>query len=215
MGAPLFLFDFDQTLVAYDFRKRLPALARGTGVSQYRLASSWWAGGHEAAAEAGDPDSTEAYLAAFREVTGAALDREQWIAARRAAMTPIPGSIRALRLAATLGTVSLLSNNPIIFRDCLPELEPEVAAILGGNDLVSAVLGARKPARRIYTRALGWFGVDARDAMLVDDAGANIAGATAAGLSTFHFDRDRPGRDADALERAIRDFAADVARRHG
>ena len=39
MGTPLFLFDFDKTLYAYDFRRRLPKLAQLTGVSQYALAN--------------------------------------------------------------------------------------------------------------------------------------------------------------------------------
>ncbi|QAY74473.1 HAD family phosphatase [Agromyces protaetiae] len=211
MAAPLFLFDFDQTLYAYDFRRRLPALARLTGATQYHLASTWWAGGYEAAAEGGEFETTEEYLAAFAEVTGAALTREQWIEARREAMSPIPGAIRALESAATLGAVSLLSNNPIVFRDCLPDLAPDVAAILGPNDLVSAVLGARKPERRIYTRALGSFGVASAHAMLVDDSAANIAGAVEAGLAGFLFDRDDAARGPVALDAEIRAFAARVA----
>ena len=43
----LYFFDLDKTLYAYDFRERLPALSRFSGVSQYHLASTWWAGGFE------------------------------------------------------------------------------------------------------------------------------------------------------------------------
>ncbi len=50
----LFFFDFDKTLYAYNFRKRLPELSRLTGVSQYQLAKSWWAGGYEKRAESGE-----------------------------------------------------------------------------------------------------------------------------------------------------------------
>ena len=53
MGAPLFLFDFDKTLYAYDFRKRLPRLAELSGVSEYDLATHWWAAGRAEAAESG------------------------------------------------------------------------------------------------------------------------------------------------------------------
>lgn len=35
----LYLFDLDKTLYAYDFRRRLPALAWLAGVSQYRRAA--------------------------------------------------------------------------------------------------------------------------------------------------------------------------------
>ena len=209
MAALLFLFDFDKTLYAYDFRRRLPRLAELTGVSQYVLAKRWWEEGFEASAEAGEYPSTEEYLAAFNEVTGARLTADGWREARRAAMTPIPGSIDALRRAAELGTVSLLSNNPIIFRDSLPELAPEVADLLGENDLVSAVLGARKPEARIYTRALSRFGIPAEDTMFIDDSGANVRGAAEVGITAFQLFEVDGGYDTDALVEAIEGFAAD------
>lgn len=211
---PLYLFDFDQTLSAFDFRKRLPALAAATGVSQYRLASRWWAGGHERAAEVGEYATTDAYLEAFGEVTGAELTRQQWVDARLAAMTPVPAALDALRLAASLGTASLLSNNPIIFHDTFRELAPEAASILGGAasfpmgyGLVSAQLGARKPGALIFARVLDRFGVDPADAMLIDDAPGNVAGARDAGLSAFQFRLHGPDANGHLLEAAVRDFA--------
>lgn len=209
MGAPLFLFDFDKTLYAYDFRKRLPRLAELTGVSQYALAKNWWEGGFEAAAESGEYLTSEEYLAAFNEVTGASLTADGWREARRAAMTPIPGSIAALHRAAELGTVSLLSNNPIIFRDSLAALAPEVAGVLGPNDLASAVLGARKPEARIYTRALSKYGVEAADALLVDDSRANLRGAEAVGIAGFQLiPLDGGGFNTEQLLEAVEAFAA-------
>lgn len=208
MGTPLFLFDFDQTLSAFDFRRRLPALAAATGTSQYHLASTWWGGGHERAAEVGEYPTTTAYLVAFERVTGAALTREQWLQARLAAMTPVPAALDALRLAASLGTASLLSNNPIIFHDCFTELAPEAASILGGYGLVSAQLGARKPGALIFARVLERFGADPADAMLIDDAARNVEGAREAGLTAFQFTLDGPDANAHELEPAIRAFAA-------
>jgi putative hydrolase of the HAD superfamily len=209
MSGLLFLFDFDKTLYAYDFRKRLPRLAELTSVSQYALAKNWWEEGHEAAAEAGEYLSSEEYLAAFNEVTGGRLTADGWREARRAAMTPIPGSIAALHRAAELGTVSLLSNNPIIFRDSLSELAPEVAHVLGENDLVSAVLGARKPEARIYTRALSRFGIAAENTLFIDDSGANLRGAEAVGITGFQLLEIEDGYNTDALADAIESFAQD------
>lgn len=204
----VYFFDCDKTLYDYDFRKRLPRLAELAGVSQYRMASSWWAGGHERAAEIGEYSTSEEYLAVFAEVTGANLTLAEWQDARKAAMTPIPGSIAALKEAATLGTVSLLSNNPIPFKDSLPVLMPEVVGTLRDNDLVSAVLGARKPERRIYTRALGRFGARAQDAILFDDSLANVEGARAAGMHAHHFTRAADGSyDTEGLLTAMRAFA--------
>lgn len=205
----VYFFDCDKTLYDYDFHKRLPKLAELGGVSQYRLASSWWAGGFERAAEIGEYSTSEEYLAAFAEVTGAQLTLEEWQEARKAAMTPIPGAIEALHEAAGLGTVSLLSNNPIPFKDSLPVLTPEIVDVLGGNDLVSAVLGARKPERRIYTRALGRFGVEPGNAILFDDSVANVEGARECGMQAYHFvKRDDGSFDTDGMREAIRAFAS-------
>jgi HAD superfamily hydrolase (TIGR01509 family) len=204
----VYFFDCDKTLYDYDFHRRLPRLAELGGVSQYRLASSWWAGGHERAAEIGEYSTSEEYLEAFAEVTGARLTLAQWQEARKAAMTPIPGSIAALHEASTLGTVSLLSNNPIPFKDSLPVLTPEIVDVLRDNDLVSAVLGARKPELRIYTRALGRFGVEPRDAILFDDSLPNVEGARAAGMHAHHFVKREDGTyDTDGLREAVRAFA--------
>lgn len=208
MATDVYFFDCDQTLYAYDFRKRLPALAELTGASEYHLARIWWVGGHEDAANVGEYRSTDEYLEVWRAVTGTTLTLEQWQQARAAAMTPIPGAIAALRRAATLGTVSLLSNNPIPFKDSLPMLAPDVAAILTENDLTSAVLGAMKPERCIYTRALGLFGARAEDAILFDDSAANVDGAREVGMHAFQFTETAEGYDVAGLNAAIDAFAA-------
>ncbi|MET0726561.1 MAG: HAD-IA family hydrolase [Leifsonia sp.] len=207
MSADVYFFDCDKTLYDYDFRKRLPRLSELTGVSQYRLAATWWAGGYEEAAERGEFTTADEYLAAFGEVTGSRLDLAGWQDARRAAMTRIEGSMDALRLAATLGTVSLLSNNPIIFQASLPVLAPDIAACVGSNDLVSAVLGARKPERRIYTRALGRFGIAAENAFFVDDSPANVRGAEDVGITAFRLRHTDEGFNTDELAAAIRAFS--------
>jgi hypothetical protein len=93
----LYLFDFDKTLYAYDFRHRLPEFARLGGVSQYRLASSWWAAGYERRAESGEWPDAEEYLDEFARVTGARrFTLDEWADARRLAMTRIDGSVAAL-----------------------------------------------------------------------------------------------------------------------
>ena len=197
----LYLFDFDKTLYAYDFRKRLPALARLGGVSQYHLASTWWAAGCERRAEAGAWPTADEYLAAFARVTGADLTLEQWADARKLAMTRIDGSVAALERAATLGTVSLLSNNPSAFAAALPMLAPDVAGVLGENRLVSAELGVRKPDPQIFRLALERFGASAENTFFADDSAANVEGAASVGIHAHLFTAP------DLLDAAITDFA--------
>ena len=201
----LYLFDFDKTLYAYDFRKRLPALSRFSGVSQYRLAKTWWAAGYETRAELGEWATAAEYLDKFAEVTGARLTLDQWCEARHEASTPNPGVVDALRLASELGTVSLFSNNPPPFIETLARMAPDVAAILGPNVLVSCQIGIRKPDPKAYLAALKHYGAVSSEAFFVDDSAANIAGAVADGITSFRY---TAASEVPALDTAIRAFAA-------
>jgi HAD superfamily hydrolase (TIGR01509 family) len=193
----LYLFDFDKTLYAYDFRKRLPALARLGGVSQYHLASTWWSAGYERRAESGEWPTADEYLAEFARVTGASLTLAQWADARSRAMTRIDGSVAALRRAASLGTASLLSNNPSAFQAALPVIAPDVAEVLGDNVLVSAGLGVRKPDALIYELAMERYGSDPEHTFFVDDSEENVDGAAELGIYTHLF--TTPERLDDAI----------------
>jgi FMN phosphatase YigB (HAD superfamily) len=205
----LYLFDLDKTLYAYDFRYRLPELARLTGSSQYHLASSWWAAGYEARAEAGEWQSAADYLDAFARVTGTRLlSLEEWASARRLAMTVIPGSIVALRRASGLGTVSLLSNNPAATATAMPQLAPEACRIFDGNLLFSYQLLSRKPGAEIYRRALEHYGVEARDAFFADDSADNVAGARAVGITAHQLVAIDGVYQTEALTAAIEAFAS-------
>lgn len=201
----LYLFDFDKTLYAYDFRKRLPALSRISGVSQYHLAKSWWAGGYEVRAELGEWKTPEAYLDKFAEITGARITLDQWCEARHEASTPNTGVVDALRLAATLGTVSLFSNNPPPFVATLARMAPDVASVLDSNVLVSCDLGIRKPDPAAYLAAMEHYGARAADTFFVDDSASNVAGARGDGITAFHY---RDAADVPALDASIRAFAS-------
>jgi putative hydrolase of the HAD superfamily len=183
----LYLFDFDKTLYAYNFRRRLPEFARLGGESQYHLASTWWAAGYETRAEAGEWPTAAEYLAEFGRITGAELTLDEWAHARSLASTRIDGSVAALRRASTLGTVSLLSNNPSVFAEALPLIAPDVCAILGENRLVSAALGVRKPDPRIFHLALERYGAEADNTFFTDDNADNVAGARSVGIHAHLF----------------------------
>ncbi|GAA3747808.1 HAD family phosphatase [Leifsonia bigeumensis] len=203
----LYLFDFDDTLYDYDFRMRLPALALLTGVSQYTLAKSWWAGGFERRAEAGEWPTSEEYLAKFTEVTGAALTLEGWREARMLASTPIPGAVDALRRAADLGTVAVLTNNPAPFAESFSWLAPDVAAIVGDNVLVSSDLGVRKPDAAIYRLAMERFGASPETTFFTDDSEANAEGASAVGIRAHHIEVVNGVPGTHGLDAAIAEFA--------
>lgn len=203
-----YFFDLDKTLYDYDFRFRLPDLARLTGRSQYQIAKSWWAAGLERRAEAGEWPTSDAYLDEFAEATGGRrLSLEEWAHARSLAMTEIAGSVAALKRASELGMVSLLSNNPAPLAEALPILAPEVSEVLAGNVLVSYMVRARKPSPELYARALERYGVTADRAFLADDTQANVAGAQMAGWTAHQLQFVDGVPQTDALRAAIEEFA--------
>lgn len=196
----LYLFDFDKTLYAYDNRYRLPALARATGVTQYRLAKSWWAAGYETRAESGEWPDAESYLDAFAEVTGGRrLSLDEWADARRQAMTRNDVVVGALQDAARHGAASLLSNNPSVFAAAVPQLAPEVVEALDGRILTSCALGVRKPDPRAFELTMAQFDATPARTFFVDDSASNVAGALALGIRAHHYAVDSPSRDDDLL----------------
>jgi HAD superfamily hydrolase (TIGR01509 family) len=201
----LYLFDFDKTLYAYDFRKRLPALSRMSGVSQYHLAKTWWAAGYEVRAELGEWATAQDYLDQFAAVTGARLTLDQWCEARHEASTPNAGVVDALRRASGLGAVTLFSNNPPPFVATLSKMAPDVAGILGQNVLVSCQIHIRKPDPAAFRAALDHYGAEPGNAFFVDDSASNVAGALSAGIRAFQY---TAASDVPDLNAAIDAFAA-------
>lgn len=204
----LYIFDFDKTLYAYNFRLRLPTLSLITGVSEYHLAKTWWASGCESRAEAGEWPTSAEYLEQFALVTGAALSLENWREARALASTPIAASVDALARTATLGTAALLSNNPAPFGESLALLAPDVAAIVGDNRLVSYQLGLRKPDPAIYTLAVAKLGGRPENTFFADDSAANVAGAASIGIHSHQLTYIDGVPQTDALNAAIDSFAS-------
>ncbi|MBB5633969.1 putative hydrolase of the HAD superfamily [Cryobacterium mesophilum] len=203
----LYLFDFDETLYDYDFRIRLPSLSVLTGVSQYRLAKDWWAAGFEKRAEAGEWSTSEEYLAEFNRQTGARLTLEGWRETRMLASTRIPGSVDALRTAATLGTVGVLTNNPAPFAESFAIMAPDVAELVGENVLVSSGLGVRKPDAEIYRLAMDRFGASPENTFFTDDSASNVAGADAVGIHGYQIEWVKNEPVTDSLLAAVRAFA--------
>ena len=205
---PHYLFDFDQTLYGYEFRKRLPTLATLIGSTQYAIASRWWAAGHENRADSGGFPTVEAYLAAWREAVGVELTVEAYQQSREASLTRSDTALDALRHAAEIGTVALLSNNNILFRASLPVLAPEVVEIIGDDRLfVSGELGAMKPAAEIFEHALVRLGATPDETLFLDDNALNVAGARRLGLSAFLVPSVDGVPDGVAMREAIDAFA--------
>lgn len=96
-----------------------------------------------------------------------------------------PEMVTALRRCSERLATALLTNNVVSGgRGAGPDGVEDVLALF---DVVveSSVVGVRKPERRFYEIALGQLGVDAADAVFLDDLGINLKPAREMGMRTI------------------------------
>lgn len=182
----LIIFDLDETLVDFVPARRLEFLAALTGLPQERIHASIWGSDFERAAEQGAYATGAEYLAGFNQRLGVELTRDQWIAARRAAMRVRPDVIAVVAELRPRFELALLTNNGALLRESLPVLAPEVCATIDRLH-ASCDFGARKPDPEVFSRLVARYGVAPGRALFVDDHDEFVAGARAAGLATIHF----------------------------
>ncbi len=181
------IFDLDDVLASLDRGKRLRWLSAATGKPPEHFDATIWNSDFEASAEGGMFTTGEQYLEEFNRRSGCSLSREQWIEARRQAMSLIP---ETLAIAAELqqnARIAVLTNNGSLLKESLPELIPESCALFGGAMHVSSDFQARKPEPLVYQRLLARYGVPSAEALMIDDGLENVLGARAAGLHAIHF----------------------------
>ena len=198
----LFVFDMDDVLYDYDWAERMRGLTELTGLDRDELRRRWWHDDGEWAAEAGAWSTGADYLAAFSRALGHDVSVEQWVRNRGDAMSLIPGSLDAVRRAAELGTVSLLTNNNALTQEHLATLAPELVAPFGEHLLTSSSYGARKPDPVVFERVLERYGAAASDTFFADDLKVNVDAARSVGIDGHVF------TSPEELLRAIETFAA-------
>jgi FMN phosphatase YigB (HAD superfamily) len=198
----LFIFDMDDVLYDYDWRARMAGMTAMTGHSLEELSRRWWTSEGEMAAEAGGFATGDDYLAALEAALETTVDEVEWVRARRSAMTARPACLAAVRRAAELGTVTLLTNNGPLAARHLATLAPELVDIFGEHLLTSSHYGERKPNPLVYERVLAAYGVRPRDAFFADDMPENVDSAARLGITAHLYST------ADAMRTAIEDFAA-------
>ncbi|QOD94835.1 hypothetical protein IE160_04495 [Chryseoglobus sp. 28M-23] len=200
----LFLFDMDDVLYDYDWRARMASLTERSGHDLAELRRRWWVNGLEWRAEAGDPADAHEYLASVCAAIGTEVSREDWVRFRAEATTARPDELDAVRRAAELGRVALLTNNGILIHEHLHEVAAELVDIMGRDNLhASAIFGARKPDPVVFERAMAHYGAVAESTFFTDDRLENVEGAQSLGITAHHY------RDAAGLLAAIEAFAAE------
>ncbi len=191
----LVIFDMDDVLCSYDLGRRLRELAQLAGVTARDVRAALWDSGFEGESDAGGfPDSAD-YLAGFSARIGRLISEEEWILARRAAMTP---DQKVLAIVAAIGAQSelaLYTNNGPLVKKHFSTLFPEAAALFE-QTYCSYEFGTKKPDPESYRRLLRACGREAAECWFIDDKKSNIEGAMLAGIDGHHF------RSAKALAAA-------------
>jgi putative hydrolase of the HAD superfamily len=181
------VFDMDGVLCAYDLRVRLDILAGHAGSSRAGVHAAIWGSGFEDDADAGRYPSAAAYLDAFAARLGAPLSRGQWVAARKAAMTPKPAMLSLVRSLAQARPVAMLTNNGPATEDAFAELFPEAAALFGERAFFSWRFGTKKPDVSIYHALAARLGIAPSGCLFIDDKARNVEGARASGMQAVCF----------------------------
>jgi HAD superfamily hydrolase (TIGR01509 family) len=173
------VFDMDGTLISSEeiWDEVREGLVRETG-------GRWAPGAPEATMGLSTPEWT-AYM---RDALGVPMTREEIAAetvrrllARYRAEPPfLPGAIDAVRRAAALLPLGLASSST-------RELIEGVLGMAGLADLFAVTVsseevGRGKPAPEVYLLALRRMGVEGRDAVAIEDTGAGMRSARAAGM---------------------------------
>ncbi|QEO10376.1 HAD-IA family hydrolase [Protaetiibacter larvae] len=197
----LFLFDMDDVLYDYDWRVRMAGLTELTGLELAELRRRWWHDDGEWAAEAGRFPDGASYHRAFTTALGVPVSTDEWVRNRRSAMRPRPEAIAAVRRAAELGQVSLLTNNGPLMDEQLATVAPEIAPLFGEHLRTTSRYGARKPDPRVFERVLSEYAVPASEVFFVDDMAENVAAAASLGITVYRYGT------AEGLRAAIEEFA--------
>ncbi len=200
--ALLFAFDMDGVIYDYAWQRRMALMGELTGLPAAELGRRWWdAGRGEGVAEAGGYATGAEYLAALNEALGSSLSVEDFVRNRRSTMAVRPAVVETIRWAAGHGRVTVLTNNGALVDEWLPELAPELAAVVGVEHLrTSSRYGARKPDPAVFRRMVESYQVRAVDTFFVDDQAENVEGAAAVGITAHLF------TDGDRLRSAVEAF---------
>lgn len=177
----LVLFDLDGVLVHYEHAPRVRVLAERCGARPEAVSAALFDSGLEREADLGRID-TDGLLATLSAALGVPVGLEDCLAARAAAMLPMPGTTALLEQLAGAAQLAVLTNNGLMLRDHFATICPALAPFFEGRVFCSAQFALAKPQPDIYRRCLAELGVAPADALFFDDKPDNAKGARRAGL---------------------------------
>ena len=182
----LVIFDMDDVLCHYDLGRRLRALAALADTTARDVRAAVWDSGFEELADAGGYADPDLYIAEFGQRLGFPISIEQWIEARRIAMTPNEDVLALAKKISFQAPIAIYTNNGPIVKNNLESLFPKAAAIFALK-FCSYEFGTKKPDPESFTRLVQATGHQPEACWFIDDKKSNVQGARMAGLSAHHF----------------------------
>jgi putative hydrolase of the HAD superfamily len=134
-------------------------LVRDDGRGSRPVAATIWASDFEASAEAGKFADGAEHLAEFNRRAQSSVTREQWIAARRDAMTVNAETLRIASAARSLRDRHAHQQRPLLRESCARSRRRCIAS--GQRAHASCQFNARKPQPEVFRRLLDWYDVPA------------------------------------------------------
>ncbi len=180
------IFDMDDVLCRYDLGKRLRALSRITGKTPRDIRAALWDSGFEDDADSGGFPDPDYYLAEFGRRIGYPLSREEWVAARREAMTPWPDMLALAKSIGGQARIALYTNNGPLAKDTLAALYREATEVFGER-YFSFEFAVKKPDPSSFRKLTAQMELDPQTCWFIDDKRSNVTGAVMAGLKGHHF----------------------------
>ena len=177
----MLLLDFDGVLATYTRADRLAALARTSGCTPGTVAAVLFESGLERAYDSGAIDTVD-YLQRVGSGLGCTIHEDAWIASRIACSRADAAVLALVADVAARVPVGVLTNNGPLMVQAMRHIVAPLYPMLEGRVLCSGALGARKPERAIFERALAHFGALPQQTLFVDDLFVNVQGARRAGL---------------------------------
>ncbi len=182
----LVIFDMDDVLCHYDVGRRLRYLAEIAGTTARDVKAACWDSGFEDLADSGGYPDGEIYLQEFSRRIGAEISREEWLKARRIAMTPHAEVIALAEAIKPQADLAIYTNNGPLVKQNFPVLLPEATRVIA-QQFCSYEFNTKKPDPRAYVRLLAHLDVEPTKCWFIDDKKSNVEGARIAGLRAHHF----------------------------
>ncbi len=180
------IFDMDGVLCRTDFLRGREILGKRIGVTAAAIEAAIYKSGFDNEADQGR-FTVEQYLQGLAERLGVVVGRADWLAARKAAMTPDRDMLALARaLGRRVGTAMLTNNGPLL-RAHIGEVFPQVVELFGARCFFSCEFGTGKEGTAVFALLLERIGATPAATLFIDDSAAYIDNARAAGLNIHHF----------------------------